>query len=980
MSASNSRLGRLETLRIVLVLCSLVMADTALAQSATTRVSVGPGGAQGNGASVYPAISADGRWVAFYSSASTLVANDTNGVSDVFVRDRQTGTTTRVSVGPGGIQGNADSSEVAISADGRWVAFESWASNLVAGDSNGRQDIFVHDQQTGSTTRVSVGTGNIQGDDNSWVPAISADGRWVTFDSWATTLVVGDTNATADIFVHDLYTGMTARVSVGPGGAQTSDPSYRPAISADGRWVAFGSYASTLVPNDTNGVADIFLHDQHTGTTTLVSVGPADVQGNADSWDASISDNGRWVAFSSWAANLVAGDTNVRADAFVYDRETGSTTRVSVGPDGVQGNDNTYDPMISADGNLVAFGSYATTLVSNDTGLSDVFVHDRQTGTTTRVNMGPGGTQGNSNSYWPTISADGRSVAFFSFANNLVAGDTNNVEDVFVTDRAGTIAGAVTNAATLAPVSNAFVAAVLSNGEIVASTFTNAQGAYTLPAVLQTGSYYVMAFPLSSTGLVAQLYKDIPCPSGVCQRTSGTAVAVTVPNATVNIDFALLPTPEPGPFSKVSPAQFATGVRVNPTLSWGASYGATSYEYCYDTSNDGACALWASTGTSTMVSLSGLKPRTNYYWHVRALNANGTTYAQANASAFWNFFTRYSPNVDLNGDGSGDALIYDPATGSWSRQISQIGGGFSEQSNGGWAPGWTVLPGDFNSDTLTDVFLHNASSGQWFKLFNVGGDYTTGSTGYWWPGWQKFVLDLNGDSVSDLFLYDLGTGHWFKAISTPSGFTYYDGWWSPGWEVTPMNLNGDAFGDLFLINRITGQWFWVFGQTGGGFTYPKVGYWAPDWALYPGDFNGDGLGDLFLYRPDAGEHYVAINNGAGYTYTAGYGWTAGWTPYVGDFDGNGVDDLFLYSAATGVWFQMISDGVGGFSVGGNQTWTTGWQLYPTDLNGDGRTDLLLYDPASGLWYQARNLVTGSFSYSSGTWATGLTIITRAPIR
>jgi hypothetical protein len=453
-------------------------------------------------------------------------------------------------------------------------------------------------------------------------------------------------------------------------------------------------------------------------------------------------------------------------------------------------------------------------------------------------------------------------------------------------------------------------------------------------------------------------------------------------NRSTTVNLSIYPTgTAPGAFGKLSPANGATVQSLILTLNWGVSSDATSYEYCVDVSNNDACdSSWVDVGNATGIGMTGAVPNQTYYWHVRAVSAGGTTYANGNSTAFWSFTARRSPLVDLNGDASGDAFLYDPATGYWSRQISQPGGGFGQQNESAWSPNWTVFRADFNADSLTDVFLHNDSSGLWFKLLNDGTGYTTETSGYWWPGWQKFVMDLNGDGLSDLFLYDGATGQWYKALSIPGGFTYAVGYWSPGWEIMPANLNGDAYDDLFLIDRTTGQWYWVFGEAGAGFTYPQVGYWSPDWALYPGDFNGDGLGDLFLYRVNQGQYYVALNNGAGYDYTAGYGWAAGWTPYVGDFDGDGRDDLFLYSATTGVWFEMISDGTGAFTVGGNQTWSTGWQLYRSDFNGDGRADFLLYDPISGFWYQARNMVTGSFEYSSGFWAPGLQVFTRAPIR
>jgi Tol biopolymer transport system component len=412
-----------------------------LAQPTTTRVSVGPGGVQAVFGGGRPAISGDGRFVAFDSSSNDLVAGDTNAMRDVFVHDRQTGTTTRVSLGAGGAQGNAPSEWPALSADGRFVAFVSQASNLVPGDTNRYHDVFVRDRQAGTTTAVSVGAGGVQANNNaSFDAAISADGRFVAFVSQATTLVPGDTNETVDVFVYDRATGTTTRASLGPGGIQANQDCWNPTISADGRWVAFESRAFNLVTGDTNGVDDVFVHDRQTGTTTRVSLGPGGAQGDANSRQAVISGDGRWVAFSSDASNLVPGDTNGNEDVFIHDRQTGTTTRVSVGPAGAQTiNAGSSFPSIGADGRFVAFESVASNLVAGDTnGTSDVFVHDRQTGTTTRVSVGPGGAQAEGPSGGfdpPAISADGSEVAFASFAGNLVPDDTNGQVDVFLHDR-----------------------------------------------------------------------------------------------------------------------------------------------------------------------------------------------------------------------------------------------------------------------------------------------------------------------------------------------------------------------------------------------------------------------------------------------------------------------------------------------------------------------------------------------------------------
>ena len=407
-----------------------------LSTNTTTRISADSASNQGNNDSFNPSISADGRFVAF-ASFSNLVPEDTNNQSDIFVRDLLTNTTTRVSVDSAGNPGNSPSNYSAISADGRFVAFQSYASNLVPGDTNNKNDIFVRDLSTNTTTRASVDSAGFQGNSDSLLPSISADGRFVAFTSFASNRLPGDTNNRDNIFVRDLSTNTTTRVSVDSAGNQGNSDSNNSAISADGRFVAFQSYASNLVPGDTNNRFEIFVRDLSTNTTTRASVDSAGNQGNSDSLTPSISADGRFVAFTSFASNRL-GETNNRDDIFVRDLLTNTTTRVSVDSAGNPGNSDSSSPSISADGRFVAFESQASNLVPGDTNnffnQAKIFVRDLSTNTTTRVSVNSAGIQGDENSFNPSISADGRFVAFSSAASNLVPGDTNNKQDIFVRD------------------------------------------------------------------------------------------------------------------------------------------------------------------------------------------------------------------------------------------------------------------------------------------------------------------------------------------------------------------------------------------------------------------------------------------------------------------------------------------------------------------------------------------------------------------
>ena len=416
----------------------LVLVDSGWAQ-ATQRISVASGGTQGNANSNGAAISADGLTVAFGSEAFNLVGGDGNAAFDVFFRRWAIGQTGLVSADSSGTLGDDTSFDPSISADGRYLAFNSIAGNLVAGDTNGAYDVFVRDRVLGTTQRVSLSSGGVQGNGLSTMPSISADGRYVAFQSSATNLVPGDTNGGADIFVRDRLSGVTERVSVSSSEAQAGGGSAFPSISADGRYVAFDSDAANLVAGDTNGFRDVFVRDRVAGVTVIASVNSSEWSGNNHSVEPSISADGLFVAFTSQASNMVDVfilDLNGASDVFVRDLSNGTTAILSVSSGSVIGNAGSKAASISADGRFVAFDSTATNLVAGDTnGERDVFVRDRLAFTTERVSRASGGAQGNDSSNTPSISGDGRFVAFASDADNLVAGDTNDFQDVFVHDR-----------------------------------------------------------------------------------------------------------------------------------------------------------------------------------------------------------------------------------------------------------------------------------------------------------------------------------------------------------------------------------------------------------------------------------------------------------------------------------------------------------------------------------------------------------------
>jgi Tol biopolymer transport system component len=402
----------------------------------TSLISLGVHNKPSAGQSYAPSISTDGRYVAFDSDADNLVPGDTNSQNDVFARDRATGRTERVSVNTQGKQGDKGSFTPAISGDGRWVAFASDATNLVPGDTNGASDVFLHDRRTRRTIRLSValdgretlgGSSPSLSADGRWVvynvatplvskgtdedlagmfvydtrtghrerlghiegsdPTMSSDGRYVAFSSEVRDLVPGDTNRTSDCFVFDRRTRTVSRVSLGGaravrqgwfrGAKQGDQESIGAVISANGRYVVFVSTAKNLVPGDTNKHDDVFLRDLRTGETRLVSIGLHGAGANGVSGAATLSGDGQTIVFLSQASNLIAHDKNgFDYDVFRLDLRTGSISRVNVTRTGAKANGPTSSfPMVSGNGQVVTFGSRASNLVPGDTNdHDDVFV------------------------------------------------------------------------------------------------------------------------------------------------------------------------------------------------------------------------------------------------------------------------------------------------------------------------------------------------------------------------------------------------------------------------------------------------------------------------------------------------------------------------------------------------------------------------------------------------------------------------------
>ncbi|MEM9713997.1 MAG: hypothetical protein AAGA17_17390, partial [Actinomycetota bacterium] len=426
---------RLRSLLSVALLLPVLVITPAGAQETAIRLVSGTAGVPSNGASGGPSLSADGRFVAFHSRGSDLVAGDRNGSFDIFVLDRLTSSMTLVSRATTRAPGDGDSLNPSISDDGRYVAFQSEATDLVAGDGNGESDVFVHDRITTTTTRLSTGTGGAEADGGSGVPTISGDGRVVAFQSTATNLVAGDANDTVDVFVATRASGAIELVSVATGGGAGDGASFDPVISGDGRSVAFATIAGDLVAGDDDGDYDIVVRDLGSSTSRVASVGASGEPLTGDSFDPSIDTDGSHVAFRATDEN----GGNTRLDVRVWNRGNGRSELASAATDGGGATGSSFAPAISGDGQWVAFHSVATNLIEEDPeGQLDVFVRDLTSDTTSRISVGAerGGDRRSLNA---AISRDGAVVAFETDATNLLTADGNGLPDVVL--REGITAG-----------------------------------------------------------------------------------------------------------------------------------------------------------------------------------------------------------------------------------------------------------------------------------------------------------------------------------------------------------------------------------------------------------------------------------------------------------------------------------------------------------------------------------------------------------
>lgn len=414
---------------IVALAISILAFDSAVRAQSLVRVQ-GAGGRQTAGNAVVVGFSPDDRYV--YLLADDAIGGDANGFVDVVRQDRFTGVNEVVSLGAGGAPLDSDVFFASLSANGRYLYLQTPASNFGFVDSNGVDDVYVRDLQTGTLFKASVGLAGADPDAGSYTGEVSSDGRFVAFSSEASNLVGGDSNGAYDVFVRDLVANTTQRVSVKPGGGQSFLGGDLPQISSDGRYVVFTSPSDDLVANDNNGFNDVFVRDRQTSTTTRVNLGSGGVESNGDTvYFMRASADARWIVFASNATNLAVGASGF-LDIHLADRVGGTMAIASVGMGGQFADGDSLDPCVSDDGRYVTFFSDATNLDANDLDAeTDFFWTDMANGVTRLASRSTGGSTGqlppsSGLSYgWPALSGSGRLAGFAFNLQELVAGDTN---------------------------------------------------------------------------------------------------------------------------------------------------------------------------------------------------------------------------------------------------------------------------------------------------------------------------------------------------------------------------------------------------------------------------------------------------------------------------------------------------------------------------------------------------------------------------
>ena len=708
----------------------------------TELVSKSSTGGFANGPSFESAISEDGTRLAFFSAASDIVAGDTNAAEDVFLYDATEDTSLLVSRDKAGGPTNGSSRYPSLSGDGTIVAFVSDASDLVDGDANATSDVFVYDENTDRIDLVSKATGGGSANGVSGGAAISADGTKIAYPSEASDIVTGDVNGFSDVFLYDIIADTTILVSKDELGGPADGSSYgAPSLSADGTRVVYNSRASDIT-EEANGDYNIFMHDTVTDSTILVNSGGGPPF--ASSYGGTISADGTKIVYFS-AANIVAGDTNGVYDVFVYDVTTGTTALVSKSAGGGPANSYSTGGPISADGSRIAFESHASDIVSADTnGAWDVFVYDFSTDTTTLVSEGTGGGPAAGDSYIGAMSPDGSQVAFESAAPDIVAGDTNSAWDVFLWSM---------NRAPVASPLTATVSEASPDGTPVG----------TVAAVdldLDVLSYVITAG--NSSGLFAiDMATGAVTTAGVLDYETATqhVLTVTVSDGSHNVDVVVTinvtdvadPPDSIAAVTVGAEYQLWDGLSDSPTV--------TSFFY----GNPGDVPLmgdWDCDGTAT----PAMYRPTNGFMYLRNSNTQGI----ADVEYFYGDPSDVPLAGDWDGDGCDTLAIYRPDEARIYVKDT-LGTGIADYSFLFGNLGDKPFAGDFDGDGIDTMGLHRGSTGfVYFRNSNTTG-IADAEFFYGDPGDVILAGDWDGDGDDTVAVYRPSTGMLYVKLANTQG-------------------------------------------------------------------------------------------------------------------------------------------------------------------------------------------------------------------